>query len=343
MPIYHLIIFFTSIIFCLLLIIPTRKYAIKKQILDYPDEIRKFQKTAVPYLGGVAIIITSFTIFSLAFFYLIEKNLVQNTNPTILVPLLLMLGILGHIDDLYNLSIKLRIFIQIVIAFAITTAFASQNSLVLIFDNNFLNILVSTFWIIMLINAINFIDNTDAAAAGSVIIICTGLLLISLSENQLIVSTATTIIIGSSLGFLFWNWPPARIYLGDSGALFLGGIVALISIKADALEKSRINSIVIILTIFAFPILDLLIAVISRILKRQSPFKSGSDHFSHRLIRLGFSKLKAVYIVFMVNLYFVASGVLIYYLKGPSIILLSVINLLVFLVLLLKFLSIRMV
>lgn len=342
MTTYYFVIFFASIICSSLLIIPMRNYAIKKQILDHPDGTRKTQKTAVPYLGGVALLITVSIIYLLAELYMYKEKLIPQTNLTILVPVLL-LGLVGHIDDIYTLSVKLRLSLQILIAFVVSSSFGSQNSFVQISNNQFINLSLSTFWIILIINAINFIDNTDAVAAGSVTIICTGMLLISLIENQIVISSAISIVIGSCLGFLFWNWPPARIYLGDSGTLFLGALIALISIKLDPVEKSRVDSFLVILTIFAFPVLDFFLVIISRILKRESPFKSGRDHLSHRLIYLGFSKLKAMYLAFVINFYFVSSGIVIYFLNGLGIIWLNVINSLIFLTLLIKFLSIKVI
>lgn len=319
-----------------------RNYAIKKQILDHPDGIRKTQKTAVPYLGGVALLITVSTIYLLTNHYMYKEKLIQQTNLVILAPVL-VLGLVGHIDDVYTLSVKFRLSLQVSIAFMVSVFFNSQKSFAQISNYEFINFLLSTFWIILIINAINFIDNTDAVAAGSVTIICTGMLLISLIENQILISSALSIVIGSCLGFLFWNWPPARIYLGDSGTLFLGTLIALISIKLDPVEKSRVDSFLVILTIFAFPVLDFFIAIISRILKRESPFKSGKDHLAHRLIYLGFSKLKVMCIAFVINFYFVSSGIVIYFLNGLGIIWLCVLNLLIFLALLIKFLRIKVI
>jgi len=338
---YYLVIFFASFIFCCLIVSPIRKFAIKRQILDHPDAIRKLQKTPVPYLGGTALLISICTFYLFFNIYLSEKSVIQAMNLVFLAPIVI-LGLIGLIDDLYALSPKFRLVVQTGIAFVTCVVFSTQNSLIQILDIEFLNLLLSTLWIVFVTNAINFIDNIDAAASGTVIAISIGLLIISIRENQLIISSTVLIILGSTLGFLYWNWPPAQIYLGDSGTFFLGSLLAIVSIKTDPIQDVRPYSVAIILMLFALPILDSSTTIISRISKKQSPIKSGRDHLAHRLIYLGYSELKTIKIILAINFYFVLSGLLVYHLKGYVSLLLMTTSLIFFILLAMKSLSIRL-
>jgi UDP-GlcNAc:undecaprenyl-phosphate GlcNAc-1-phosphate transferase len=153
--------------------------------------------------------------------------------------------------------------------------------------NKFLNAAVSIFWIVGITNSINFFDNLDGGAAGTVAIASFFLFLIANSEGQILVSALAIVVCGSTAGFLLWNKSPAKIYMGDAGALFLGIVMGVLTIRLDPGVKPQALSLVIPVALLAVPILDTTVAVTSRIYRGISPFTGGRDHLSHRLMRSG--------------------------------------------------------
>jgi UDP-GlcNAc:undecaprenyl-phosphate GlcNAc-1-phosphate transferase len=153
--------------------------------------------------------------------------------------------------------------------------------------NQFLNAAVSIFWIVGITNSINFFDNLDGGAAGTVAIASFFLFLIANSEGQILVSALAIVVCGSTAGFLLWNKSPAKIYMGDAGALFLGIVMGVLTIRLDPNIKPQALSLVIPIALLAIPILDTTVAVVSRLYRGISPFTGGRDHLSHRLMRIG--------------------------------------------------------
>jgi UDP-GlcNAc:undecaprenyl-phosphate GlcNAc-1-phosphate transferase len=153
--------------------------------------------------------------------------------------------------------------------------------------NQFLNAAVSIFWIVGITNSINFFDNLDGGAAGTVAVASFFLFLIANSEGQILVSALAIVVCGSTAGFLLWNKSPAKIYMGDAGALFLGIVMGVLTIRLDPGVKPQALSLVIPIALLAVPILDTTVAVSSRLYRGISPFTGGRDHLSHRLMRIG--------------------------------------------------------
>jgi UDP-GlcNAc:undecaprenyl-phosphate GlcNAc-1-phosphate transferase len=156
--------------------------------------------------------------------------------------------------------------------------------------NQFLNAAVSIFWIVGITNSINFFDNLDGGAAGTVAIASFFLFLIANSQGQILVSALAIVVCGATAGFLLWNKSPAKIYMGDAGALFLGIVMGVLTIRLDPGVKPQALSLVIPIALLAIPILDTTVAVTSRIYRGISPFTGGRDHLSHRLMRIGIQR-----------------------------------------------------
>ena len=140
-----------------------------------------------------------------------------------------------------------------------------------------------------------FFDNVDGGAAGTVSIVTLGIAFIAFSQGQELVSALAVVTSGATLGFLLWNKPPAKIYMGDAGALFLGVLVSVLTIRVNPGIVPNWKSLAIPPILLAVPILDTCIAVLSRIKRGVSPFQGGMDHLSHRLIRRGLSRRIAVF------------------------------------------------
>lgn len=276
--------------------------AIKLNIVDKPGG-RKLQKYAIPYLGGLAIIIP--LLFSLTLLTFIPIFKVDRFELLfgLVLPGVLM-AIVGLLDDIYQLSALSRLISQSVAGFTTSYLLYSSNSGIQIFDNSILNLFTTTIWIIGIINAFNFIDNMDGLAGGIAMFAALGFFIISLSNGQLLVAALSAAICGSCIGFLFWNRNPARIYMGDSGALFLGFMLAAISIRVDSDGSNYLQSIFTPLVMLAIPFIDTAQVIISRLRRGVSPLQGGRDHISHKLLLLGVNEKTAVQIIWLCTIIF---------------------------------------
>ena len=290
---------------------PVRKVAMAIGAMDEPNLERKTQKEPVPYLGGLAIAIS---IVVLTFAAVIRSDNTQTTFPlaaTLLFPAI-FLGLMGLIDDLASLNPLPRLIIQTVMAIAVSVFLIRTDTVGITLDGTFLDEIIMTVWIIGICNSINFFDNLDGGAAGTVAVSTIGIALIALGEGQELIAALSIVTAGSTIGFLMWNKPPAKIYMGDAGALFLGVVVAVLTIRLNPGIAPKWNSISLLPMLLAVPILDTCVAVLSRIRRGISPFTGGKDHLSHRLMRRGLSKQGAAFTLWAAQAFFVASALAVY-------------------------------
>lgn len=288
-----------------------RKVAVRINAFDAPNMERKVQKEPVPYLGGVAI---SIGVVLASFGALLASDFTSKNFALacyVLIPAI-AISTMGLIDDLKGLQPWPRLIAQTATGLVVAAILIATNTLGTAFDSNFLNIAISVLWIVGVTNSINFFDNLDGGAAGTVAVISTFIFLIAFDQGQLMVSALAIVTAGATSGFLLWNKSPAKIYMGDAGALFLGVIVAVLTIRLDPGIKPELKSFAIPLLLMAVPILDTTVAVVSRLYRGISPFQGGRDHLSHRLMRRGLDRriaaialwaLAALYGAFALTLY----------------------------------------
>jgi len=265
---------------------PLRKLALKVGAVDVPNLPRKIQTEPVPYLGGVAIalgvVVASFAGILVEDYSIINFKIAS----TVIIPALLIASV-GLWDDLIELQPWPRLIAQTSVGTAMALILIATDTMGIALGNQFLNAAVSIFWIVGITNSINFFDNLDGGAAGTVAIASFFLFLIANSEGQILVSALAIVVCGSTAGFLLWNKSPAKIYMGDAGALFLGIVMGVLTIRLDPGVKPQALSLVIPIALLAIPILDTTVAVSSRLYRGISPFTGGRDHLSHRLMRIG--------------------------------------------------------
>jgi UDP-GlcNAc:undecaprenyl-phosphate GlcNAc-1-phosphate transferase len=279
-------------------------------VIDRPSENHKTHHKPVPYLGGVAIAVGVVTVTYLA-------SLASNFNrstfllaSSVLVPAIVM-GVVGLIDDIRKLSPWPRFIIQSGFGVAISILLVSTNTLGSPFGNYFIDIPITVLWIVGITNSINFFDNVDGGASGAVAISAIFLFLLSWQGEQFLIAALSIVLAGATLGFLLWNRPPARIYMGDAGALFLGILVASLTIRFDPNPIDRIASFAVPFLLLAVPILDTSVAVISRLRRGISPLQGGKDHLSHRLMRSKFTKRQAILILWILSMFFGAIAIVV--------------------------------
>ena len=273
---------------------PVRALAIRLGAMDAPNLARKTQATPVPYLGGVAIAL-GITITTLVAVFVGGNKSGENVSQlkdlalTVLLPALL-LGAMGLVDDLRSLSPWPRLITQSVVGSIVAFIIVQGGTVGTPFGTSTLNTAVTIFWIVGICNSINFFDNLDGAASGAVAIAALGVFFIAFDRGQELVSALSIVTAGATIGFLMWNKSPAKIYMGDAGALFLGVIIAVATIRLNPGITPTWKSLTIPVILLAVPLLDTCVAVFSRLARGLSPLTGGKDHLSHRLARAGLSR-----------------------------------------------------
>jgi UDP-GlcNAc:undecaprenyl-phosphate GlcNAc-1-phosphate transferase len=281
---------------------PVRALAIRLGAMDAPNMARKTQAEPVPYLGGVAIAL-GISLITLGAVFVGADNFAGENNDqlkdlalTVLLPALL-LGAMGLFDDLRSLSPWPRLIMQTVVGSIVAFVIVENGTIGTPFGNggatdsgSWINTAVTIFWIVGICNSINFFDNLDGAASGAVAIAALGVFVIAFDRGQELVSALSIVTAGATIGFLMWNKSPAKIYMGDTGALFLGIIISVATIRLNPGITPTWHSLAIPLMLLAVPLLDTSVAIFSRLARGLSPLTGGKDHLSHRLVRAGLTR-----------------------------------------------------
>lgn len=291
---------------------PVRALAIKLSLMDRPNMERKTQTEPVPYLGGVAIAlsITSITYAAVIFS---DSSRTNVSLVTYAIAPAFVLALMGLIDDIRNLEPLPRLIFQTFVGVLAALFLINQGVIGSPSTNSILNFFICVFWIVAICNSINFFDNLDGGAAGSVAVSTLGIALIAANQGQELVTALSVVTCGATVGFLLWNKSPAKIYMGDAGALFLGVLVAVLTIRLDPGITPLFNSLAILPMLLAVPILDTCIVVFSRIRRGISPFTGGKDHLSHRLMRKGISKTNTAFCLWGMQASFVGIAFVVYF------------------------------
>ena len=287
-----------------------RKIAIRLDVMDSPGTSHKTHKEPVPYLGGVGIIIG---IVAISFGALIYKHS-ESRNYWLALSVLgpaLILGLIGLWDDIKNLPPLPRFIAQTVAGLFTSVLLIASSTVGTASGSKALDAIITTVWIVGICNSVNFFDNLDGGAAGTIAISAIGLTILGINGGQYFVGGLASVTAGATLGFLLWNKSPARIYMGDAGALFLGILIASLTIRLHPAAQTQWTSFATPVLLIAVPILDTCVAVISRLRRKISPFQGGRDHLSHRLIRAGLSRPMAAITLLIMSGAFALCAVLI--------------------------------
>ena len=212
------------------------------------------------------------------------------------------LHVLGLIDDRKALGPYVKLVAQILAAAALVIPFREMRVLTALGDT--LAIVVSILWIVGITNAFNFLDNMDGLSAGVAAVAATAFFVTTMLIGQLFVAATLALLIGALLGFLCFNFAPARIFMGDSGSLVIGFLLGVLTVRTQFLAQSwaagwyAVFAPVIVL---AVPLYDLIVVSIIRISRGKSPFVGDTNHFSHRLVARGMSRRTAVLTLYLLT------------------------------------------
>ena len=267
----------------------------KEGLVDLPNE-RKIHTKPISRIGGVAIwASTMLTFLCLVFLsYYPYGSLLSG----ILLGSSLMF-LLGLVDDIYNLDAKFKLFIQLAIATLVYLLGVQINSVPFFggIDLGLFSYPITILWIVGVSNALNFIDGVDGLAGSVVTInaITLAIIAVSMTPPNPMSALIGFILAGSMLAFLTYNFNPAKIFMGDSGALFSGFLLATISITG--VMKAATLAILLPFLVLAVPIIDITFSSVRRISKGKSPFVADAEHIHHKLLHAGFSQKKTVVIL----------------------------------------------
>lgn len=271
--------------------------------MDVPDA-RKVHKEPIPRLGGIAIFMGS--VLSLVVIELLQPGFftTQSSWHGIIVGSSLMF-LLGVVDDLKTLSAKFKFVFQI--CAALVAYYLGVKILVLsnplggmLVLPDWLSVAMTVFWLVGITNTINLIDGLDGLAAGVSMIAGITLSIIAIQTNQYLGAVIILTLVGGTIGFLRYNFNPAKIFMGDSGSLFLGFTLAAISITG-VLKLAATVTILLPLLILGVPIFDTTFAIVRRAASGKPIFQPDKGHLHHRLLGIGLSQRRVVIIIYGIS------------------------------------------
>ena len=302
-----------------------RLIAIRCKCFDVPDGKRKLHKAPVPYFGGLAIF-AGFSAAFLLFSYLLTGNLPGEL-------LVMFIGgaaicLLGLIDDMYGMRPMVKFIAQFGIA-AFTAHYGFAIEYIALFDRTLrfgmFSEIVTIAWILVILNAVNLIDGLDGLAGGISVLESFALLITAVLMGNPVCAVAAAALCGASLGFLPFNFGKAVIFMGDAGSMFIGYILACVSVLG-LFKSQALFSIIVPAMIFALPVIDTVAAFFRRVIQGKSPFEADHQHIHHVLLENGFSVKQSVVALMIASAMFCTASILYvkYHLISIAIFLLTV-------------------
>lgn len=289
----HLLSFLVSAGLALMFTPIMRVLARKSRVVDVPDGLKRHRKPT-PYLGGVAIYLAF--MLGLVCVMVIRRS-VESKLLGLIVGGTIICG-LGALDDYRRLSVWTKLFGQLVAAVVLVISGLRLEIVYLSFP---LNVALSILWIVGITNALNLIDIMDGLAASVAFVASATFFFIAVPTGDLLTAVVSAALAGACIGFVGYNWHPASIFMGDAGSLFLGFMLAGVSISTSYTATNNI-ALLSPLLILAIPIYDTFYVSILRIAKRKSPFRGSCDHFALRLKAIGLKDQHVVVIVCLISL-----------------------------------------
>ena len=298
--VYVLLALLVALVVSFLMTPVVKTFAYKVGAIDVPKDNRRMHKVPIPRLGGLAIFIG----FMVSILLFVEINAEMKS---ILLGAVIIV-VLGVVDDIMALPAMLKFVVQIAAALipalngVTILAFSNPN----IFSENLywvlggLSVPFTVLWIVAITNAVNLIDGLDGLANGVSAISATTMLVIALVGGQTQVSIVLAALVGACVGFMPYNMNPAKMFMGDTGATFLGFILATMSIQG-LFKYYAVVSFVVPFLILGLPIFDTAFAFIRRIAHGQSPMHADRSHIHHRLIDMGLNQKQAVATLYVIS------------------------------------------
>jgi UDP-GlcNAc:undecaprenyl-phosphate GlcNAc-1-phosphate transferase len=268
--------------------------AVRLGVLDRPGA-HKSHTTPTPYLGGIAIVLAvTLSIGAAAALRPDSGSLAQLLG---LLAVAVVIAVVGLLDDLRGLPVVVRFGAQCGAGLALWQLGIRAE----VTQTPWLDVLITIVWVVGITNAMNLLDNMDGLSASTAMIAALWFGVLGLVTGQVLVAALAFAVAGGAAGFLRDNRPPARIYMGDAGSLFLGVMLAALGMLVE-LPVHPLLAAAIPVLVLTVPVLDTALVVVARIRHGISPFQGGKDHTSHRLVRLGLTVPVAVGLIAVASL-----------------------------------------
>lgn len=275
--------------------------------IDIPKDARRVHSKPIPRLGGLAIFVAFMTTY-------LALNSISGSKEWGLIAGSIMIVGIGALDDIRPISAKLKLAVQIVAALILyfsgiridfLTNYFGPSEMVYV---GMLSLPITIFWIVGITNTVNLIDGLDGLAAGISTIAAASLAYVALVNGRMETALVTTIIVGSCLGFLPYNFNPAKIFMGDTGSLFLGFMLAATSIDGSIKGATFIVFAAPILAL-GLPIFDTSFAILRRFLSGRPIMEADKGHLHHRLLSLGYHQRTVVLAMYFISVLLGLSGI----------------------------------
>ena len=274
----------------------------KWNIMDMPSE-RKIHTKALPRTGGFALVLTAITVLLLNHFF-------HLSSPSIffkILPSLLIIIIIGIYDDTKGsnaiLKFSFQILASVLLYFNGLSIDRISNPLGGYFVfSGWVSFFITIFWTVGLINAINLLDGMDGLATGIILISSIFIFIIALFSHNTLIIFLSLLMIAITSGFLVFNFPPAKIFMGDTGSMFLGFMMASIGILGN--RKSAVSiTLLFPIILLIIPIFDTFLAIVRRVVTKKNIFRADKNHIHHRFLSLGISQRKTLWFIYGFNIY----------------------------------------
>ena len=300
--------FFIAYLLALLLSPATIKIS---KLLNIFSKPKKGEEMPKPCLGGIGIYIAFFVAILLACFL---NRAYSNSKFTGIIISSALISLLGLIDDARDLRPFVKIIVELM-AIGILMLFGIFTKI--LFLPMWANILVTFIWMLFITNAFNLLDIVDGLTSGLVVVISLTLLVISLVNRDIFSSVILSALIGTHLGFLKYNYPPARLYMGDTGSLCSGFILAAVAINISYAPLERPVALITPILAMSLPIYDTFFLITMRLKKRKPIFSKTNDHFALRLVTMGYSVQRSIWCMYLFSLFLGVSSIIVAF--GPNI------------------------
>ena len=303
----YLIVYFGTALMAMILVPIVSRLAKRYSLVDVPDP-RKVHKIPIPRVGGIAFVIPTFAVVLTMFFLnngISQSFLEAKTEYLVLLVAATFIFIVGFIDDLYSIRGYIKLLCLIVASLAICASGAKLSSFSVgrwfEIETGWAAWPLTVFWITLITVCMNLIDGLDGLAAGIAVIVCGTITILAFFENQVAMIVLMLALLGSVTGFLFFNFHPAKIFMGDGGSMFLGFVIGASSIVCQT-KTSTLVGLALPLLVLGVPIFDTGFAVLRRrVLERRSMFAPDRNHFHHRLLDMGLRQPVVVIVIYAIT------------------------------------------
>lgn len=330
------LVFLTSFVVVLYSTPALIKVAVLKRLIDTPTEDRKIHKRSVPTIGGI--IIYAGTLFAYALWYNIDdmiyydKILESVKEFKLIIATSLILFFVGVKDDIIGTAAVKKLFAHIIVALILVLMgdirITGLHGIFGVYDIPYWgSVFISIFTYVVVVNSFNLIDGVDGLAAGIGFLSSCAFGIWFVFAGEFPYAALAFSLAGALMGFLIFNFCPAKIFMGDSGSLVIGMFICVLAIKMieypiQQLESGsfwlRVSKPVFAISTLAYPLMDTLRVFIIRAVKGQSPFNADRNHLHHKLIDCKFGHVKTVIIIYLFSIVTIAASLITYFLEAPT-------------------------